>query len=237
MSSAVVVASRATIQVPALLAIVSLTVAVSVATGCGGAAGSDSSSPAAQRLQRDDLAAVTRALITAEGSTAREVAVARAGWAVVADGLPASIPGSTLPAVRAAARKAREVVVPPLLSEERARVLTGPGSPLAGQFRTFAGLATRGWAMIAAAIERIEHGSPVVAAFERANVALYIDSVYDGHFDLARIGKNLLAAYRQLGGRPAFAGALTQQEVDALARAYSPTAVQLQPHPDVAVGS
>ena len=47
---------------------------------------------------------------------------------------------------------------------------------------------------------QIEHGSPASARFARENVALYIESVYDGHFDLAQIGKKLPAAYRTLGG-------------------------------------
>lgn len=219
-----------------LLTIVSGAVTVSTLSGCGGTA-RGTSSPTALRLQREDLVAVTHALRSAEGSIGQEVAAARTGWAVVADGLAASIPARTLPAVRKAARKAREVVVPALLTEERARELTGPGAGIAGQFSTFAGLATRGWAMIVAAIKGIEHGTPTVASFHRANVALYIDSVYDGHFELADIGKSLLAAYSRLGGSPAFASTLTQREVDALADAYSPATARLEPHPGVVLGS
>ncbi|HEY2141361.1 MAG TPA: hypothetical protein VGG98_04800 [Solirubrobacteraceae bacterium] len=223
-------------RVAVLLTIVSATLIASAISGCGETA-TGTSSPAALRLQREDLVAVTRALRRAEGSIGQEVTAARTGWAVVADGLAASIPASTLPAVRTAAQKARQVVVPTLLTEERARELTGPGAGIVGRFRTFAGLATRGWAMIAAAIEGIEQGTPTVAGFHRANVALYIDSVYDGHFELSEIGKSLLAAYSSLGGAPAFDGTLTGQEVDALADAYSPGAARLEPHPGVVLGS
>ena len=48
------------------------------------------------------------------------------------------------------------------------------------------------------------------AAFARANSPLYIESVYDGHFGLAQIGKNLTAGYRKLGGAAAFGKALTR---------------------------
>ncbi len=66
---------------------------------------------------------------------------------------------------------------------------------------------------------------------------LYIESVYDGHFGLAQIGKNLLAGYQKLGGPAAFGTALTQAEVARLAAAYSEPAVRLHPHPGVKLGS
>ena len=47
---------------------------------------------------------------------------------------------------------------------------------------------------------------------------LYIESIYDGHFSLAQIGKKLLAGYDKLGGAADFGASLTQAEVDALAR-------------------
>ena len=64
-----------------------------------------------------------------------------------------------------------------------------------------------------------------------------MESVYDGHFDLAQIGKQLPAAYRTLGGPTAFGQALTQAEVDALARTYSEASVRLHPHPGVRLGT
>lgn len=88
------------------------------------------------------------------------------------------------------------------MSEAQSPSLTGPGSPLAGMFRTYTNLVTRGWTLIAAAIDQIQHGTPASAQFARANVALYIDSVYDGQFDLAQIDKRLHEGYRELGGQP-----------------------------------
>ena len=75
------------------------------------------------------------------------------------------------------------------------------------------------------------------ARFARENAALYIESVYDGHFSLAQIGKKLLDGYRKLGGPAAFGTALTQQEVDALAHAYSEDADRLHPHVTARLGS
>ena len=45
--------------------------------------------------------------------------------------------------------------------------------------------------MIGAAVYQIEHGTPPRARFARENVPLYIDSVYDAHFGLGQIGKQL----------------------------------------------
>jgi hypothetical protein len=69
------------------------------------------------------------------------------------------------------------------------------------------------------------------ARFLRANAALYVYCVYDGHYDLSLIGKVVQSAYRKLGGAPAFGASLTQSQVEALARAYSIPTARLQPHP------
>jgi hypothetical protein len=83
----------------------------------------------------------------------------------------------------------------------------------------------------------MEHGSPAAARFARENVALYIESVYDAHFTLAQVGKALLTGYRKLGGPAAFERALSQAEVDALARTYSEPTDRLHPHVAVRLGS
>ncbi len=86
----------------------------------------------------------------------------------------------------------------------------------------------------------IEHALAVSgpgASFARANAPLYIESVYDGHFGLAQIGKNLVAGYQKLGGPAAFGTALRSAEVARLAAAYSEPAVRLHPHPGVKLGS
>ncbi len=73
--------------------------------------------------------------------------------------------------------------------------------------------------------------STAAARFLRANAALYIYCVYDGHYDLSLIGKVLQSAYRKLGGPPAFGASLTPSQVEALARAYSIPGALLEPHP------
>jgi hypothetical protein len=204
-------------------------------TGCGGT----SSTPAEQRLQREDLVAVSRALATVERPIAIEVAAAKRAWPLIADGLPRSAGAlaSARGPVAAAATSAAHVPTPPALGEARADSLTGPGAGLARLFRNYIGLTTRGWTLTGAAIDQIEHGSPANARFARKNVGLYIESVYDGHFDLAQVAKHLTDGYRKLGGPSAFGRALTQAEVDALADAYSEANVRLHPHVGVRLGS
>ena len=149
-----------------------------------------------------------------------------------------AIPAATTAGpIGAAASQAAKVVVPSPLQEAQATTLTGPGAQLAGLFRSFNGLSTNGWRMMGAAIEAIEHGSPASAHFARANLALYIESVYDAHFSLAQIGKKLVTGYRILGGPGAFGTALAAGEVDALARSYSEAADRLHPHAGVRLGS
>jgi hypothetical protein len=205
------------------------------AAGCGGS--SSASAPAAERLQREDLVAAVHGLRRAEASAAREMATARIAWPLVANGLPAAIPPATQTALSAAGGTARAIVLPPLMSKERARSLTGPASGITGLFRTFYGLTERGWTLTAAASEEIDRGPAATGSFARANVPLYIDSVYDGHFDAALIGTSLLAGYKKLGAAQAFGATLTQAEVDALAGAYSPASERLHPHPGVKLGS
>jgi hypothetical protein len=204
-------------------------------SACGGA----DRSPAEQRLEREDLIAVSRALRRVRGPVATELTAARRAWPLVLDGLPSGAPAaaSVRAPIAAAAASAAKLPTPPPLTEAQYLALTGPGSPIAGLYRDYLGLASRGWAQILAAIEQVEHGAPAAARFARENVALYIESVYDGHFDLAQIEKRLARGYRQLGGESAFGGALTQAEVDALGAAYSEATARLQPHAKVKLGS
>jgi len=193
-------------------------------SGCG------RSSPHAAELEveRTDLTVVSRYLHAAQIPIQREVAASRAVWPLIVDGIPASIPQSTPLLLGAASARSTQIPAPPF-TPEMSR-LTGPASGIAGLLDDFSRLTERGWTMLQATVAEIEHGSPATARFASANAALYIHSVYDGHFDLGLVGKSLLAAYRQLGGSAAFGDALTQAEVDALARAYSPGAVDLKPH-------
>jgi len=200
---------------------------------CGGGA---SAAPGVARLEREDLVIVSRALLSARAQAGTEVAATKAAWPLVANGLPANSPASRA-AIHSAGEAAARLQLPPLFQERTAASITGPGSPIAGLFRSFVTLSTRGWQMIGGAIDQIEHGSPASARFARANVDLYIESVYDGHFTLAQIGKQLVAGYRTLGGPSAFGGSLTQAEVNQLARIYSEPSDRLHPHPGVRLGS
>ena len=207
--------------------------------GCGSGS-ANASTPAAERLQREDLVAVARGLRQAEPSARREMAAARIAWPLVANGLPAKIPPATRTALSIASRAARAIVLPPLMSKPQARSLTGPAAGIAGLFQSFSGLTERGWTLTDASSEEIASGSPAASHFARENVALYIDSVYDGHFDAALLGKSLLEAYTSLAGTgatSAFGATLTQAEVDALAGAYSPASERLYPHAGVKLGS
>ena len=198
---------------------------------------SNSSSDPAVKLQRQDLAAVTRALAGTQGSVGQAVAAGKRAWPLVVNGLSADMSATPRLAIAAAGASAARVRVPPLLEEAEAVSLTGPAAELAGQFRDYVGLTSRGWKMIAASMDQIEHGPPPTARFARDNVALYIESVYDGNFTLAQIGKHLRGGYRRLGGPAAFAGGLTQRQVNALASAYSEANDRLHPHVGVRLGS
>jgi len=198
------------------------------AAGCGSGAGSSS---ADLRLQREDLIATARALSQVRPEAASEIAATKAAWPLVANGLPSGGQGRTQ--IATATRTARALRLPSLFTEQRAAGLTGPGSSLAGTYRDYVGLAGTGWTMIEHALTLSGSG----ASFARANSPLYIESVYDGHFGLAQIGKNLLAGYEKLGGPAAFGKALTQAEVARLAAAYSEPAARLHPHPGVKLGS
>jgi hypothetical protein len=211
-----------------------LSCAALATAGCGGGEGA---STAGIRLQREDLVTVSHALLRAQGSVEREVAATKAAWPLVANGLPANLTPSGRSAIATAASQAAKVLAPAPLPEAQATTLTGPGAQLAGLFQSFNGLSRNGWRMIGAAIDASEHGSPATARFASANVALYIESVYDAHFGLAQIGKKLTSGYRKLGGAAAFGSSLTDGEVQALAASYSEAADRLHPHVGVRFGS
>jgi hypothetical protein len=204
--------------------------------GCGGT--SRQSTPAALKLQREDLAATSRALKSATGPVGSEVAATKAAWPLIADGLPADARGlAGSPRIAAATAAAARLRMPVLFGEAQARSLTGPASQLAGLFRSYALLSARGWRLLGAQLTQIGAGTPAAARFARENAPIYIESIYDGHFTLAQIGKKLRAAYDKLGGPAAFGATLTQGEVDALARNYSEASDRLHPHVAVRIGS
>jgi hypothetical protein len=217
-------------------ALLLLSCAALATAGCG-SGGGEGASTAGIRLQREDLVTASHALLRAQGSVEREVAATKAAWPLVANGLPSHLTPSGRTAIATAASQAAKVLIPAPLAEAQATTLTGPGAQLAGLFQSFNGLSRNGWRMIGAAIDTSEHGSTAAARFVLANVALYIEGVYDAHFGLAQIGKKLASGYRKLGGAAAFANSLTDGEVQALARSYSEAADRLHPHVGVRLGS
>jgi hypothetical protein len=212
-----------------------------LAVGCAlaiGACGSGrTATPAATHLEREDFAAVCHALAGVERPVAAEVAATRTAWPLIANGLPPSTGTGAAGAITTAEARAGRLPLPALFGEVASASLTGPSAKVAGLFRSYRGLAARGWQMTVASIAQIEHGSRAAARFARANVALYIESVYDGHFSLAQIGKQLIAGYAKLGGPAAFGASLSEGEVGALARTYSEAHDRLHPHVGVRLGS
>jgi hypothetical protein len=205
--------------------------------GCAGTS-SKASTPAALKLEREDLAAASRVLETVRAPVAREVAATKAAWPLIAGGLPAQIGGlSSSSALDGATASAAQLPIPALFSEANARTLTGPASQLAGLYRSYALLSRRGWKLLAGSLTQIESGTPSAARFARANAGLYIESIYDAHFTLAQLGKKLTAGYEKLGGSADFGAALTQARVEQLARAYSEASDRLHPHVAARLGS
>jgi hypothetical protein len=204
-------------------------------SGCGGSG--EATSAAVLNLRREDFLVACRALNSAAGRVAVEVGAARRTWRLIVDGLPRVITADTEQALASAAASAAGVMLPSPFQEPRGLSLTGPAADVAGLFRSYVLLSTRGWRLIAAAASEVEHGSPAAARFARENVALYIESVYDAHFTLAQIGKKLLAGYRQLGSASEFGAALPAAQVSALAATYSEASDRLHPHVGVRLGS
>jgi hypothetical protein len=208
-----------------------------VAIGISGCGSHDHATPQAEQLERTDLVDVSQALSAAAPAVDREVAAAKAAWPLIVHGLPTHIRALPRPKIQAAIARAGELTVPTLFEEGEAASITGPGSTVASLFRGFVTLGGRGWKLIGAAIQEIEHGSPTAARFARANVALYIESVYDAHFELAQIGKKLLKDYKDQKGPEAFGESLTQAQVDSLAQTYSEPSDRLYPHTGVKLGT
>jgi hypothetical protein len=211
-----------------------LAAAALAVSGCGKAA---PTSPAELALEREDLVAVSRALENLESQTETEVVAAKAAWPAIVDGLPNRSSGLYSDQIRQAIETAGRLSLPSVFSEKQAAALTGAASGITGLYRAFSGLTSRGWQMLGASIYQIEHGTHVAARFARENVALYIDSIYDAHFGLGQIGKQLQGAYMKLGGEGVFGAALTQVEVDGLVATYSEARDRLDPHVGVKFGS
>lgn len=209
--------------------IIALAAAVLLA-GCGsGASTSRTASSRELALQRAQLIHVGEGLRSVEGAVKREVAASRGAWPLIADGLPQRLPAGLQRAVGLAAARAHALVEPPFM--RNASRLTGPAAGIAGLYESYERLSERGWRLTEASISSILSRTPAIASFERQNSSLYIDSIYDAHFDLSLLGEHLISAYEQLGGPAAFGTSLPQSELNALAGAYSIPSVRLSPHP------
>jgi hypothetical protein len=172
---------------------------------------------------------VSAGLRAAEDEVKREVGASRAAWPSIANGLPA-IPSPTLTAsVARATASAKALHEGP--SGTSSAQLTGPAAGITGIYESYVRLAERGWRLTEASISAASKATPAQADFARANSSLYIEAIYDGHYNLSLLGKSLLNGYEKLGGAAAFGAKLTPSEVNALVGAYSIPAVRLQPHP------
>jgi hypothetical protein len=203
------------------------------AAGCGSG---KHATEAGLRLQREDLVAAAGALERASGEVAGESAATKAAWPLIANGLSPSLGAAGEAKIAAAARAAAGLKLPGVFGETHAAQLTGPGAEISGAFRNFAGLTSRGWEMIDYTLIRERRGG-AAASFARENVALYIESVYDGHFGLSQIGKKLLAGWEKLGGPAGFGSSLPRAKVERLAGVYSERNYRLHPHDGVRLGS
>jgi len=206
-----------------------------VLVGCGSGT---RPTPRSLALQREDLIYVYRTLVGIEPSVRSEAAATKLAWPHVLHGFGGGRVGASARAtIHAAAQRASQLTLPAIFRERASNALTGPASGIAGEFRSFSILSARGWKLIDAAAEQIERGAPTASSFARANVALYIESVYDAHFTLAQIGKQMLKGWEKLEGAPAFGNSLTRAEVQALGDFYSEANFELEPHAAVKLGS
>ncbi|HEY7892088.1 MAG TPA: hypothetical protein VIC05_07760 [Solirubrobacteraceae bacterium] len=208
--------------------------------GCGGASGTSPSTPGLA-LERSDLVSVVHALERAQGSVQLEAQAARVAWPLISKGLPATISPSLRAQLARASVAASGIRAPSFMTQleqptlTRRVYLTGPAAGIAGLFQSFSNLTEQGWTLMTAAAERLNGSSPAANTYLRAASKLYISCVYDGHFDLAAIGKNLQHDYLTLGGPQVFGGSLPQAEVTSLTSFYS-TQLRLEPHSILPLG-
>ncbi len=205
-----------------------------LAGGCGSG---HKATPVGLALQREDLVLAARTLTPIETAVGREGHAAKAVWPLILRGLPSAGDTAAHAQIHQTAVLAGALVLPALFGEETARSLTGPAAGLAGTYADFYLLASRGWRLIDYSFTQASHGSASAASFARANVALYIESVYDAQYLLAQIGKQLASGYKRLGGPQQFGASLTQAEVDQLAGFYSQAMFELKPHVVARLGS
>ncbi len=179
-------------------------------------------------LQRSQLALISRQLLPLEHAAQSEALAARATWPSIAAGLPAH-PGPRLAERAASANAAAQALPTPAFVEVR-HELVGAGERIAATFADFEMLTRRSWAHVDQALGALQHGPASVASFERANAGLYINSIYDAHFEASMIGEHVLSTYRRLGGPQAFGSSLTRAQVHSIYVTFSPQTLRLAPH-------
>jgi hypothetical protein len=199
-----------------------------ILAGCGSSS-SHAPTPPELALERAQFVQVSHALRSTESIVQREVKASRGVWPSISNGLPTVLSPSLKAAVSKATATAKTLPEEPIASDPSK--LTGPAAGITSIYESYVRLAERGWLLTQASILAIANGTPAQASFSRANSSLYIDAIYDSHYNLSLLGKSLLSGYEKLGGPAAFGGKLTQSEVESLASAYSIPAVRLQPHP------
>lgn len=211
-------------------------VTLAALTGCG--SGGSNVSRREYALERAQFEQVADELREVQGAVRHEVATSRSAWPLIYNGLPSRMSPRLQSSVKAASDVAGALPAPRFMAQQA--TLTGPASGIAGLYEDYDRLAERGWRLTETTVSGILNGPRSVASFVRANSPLYIDSIYDGHFDLSLIGKKLLEGYEKIhdlseekkfAGIGGFGASLTQREVQALAAAYSIPAVRLEPHP------
>lgn len=218
------------------VAILALGAVVVAIAGCG--SGESDISRREYALERAQFEQVTDELSEVQSAVHHELASSRAVWPLIYDGLPERMSARLQAGVRAASAVAGALPAPQFMAKQA--TLTGPASGIASLYEDYDRLVERGWRLTETGLAGIVSGPVSVQRFVRANSSLYIDAIYDGHFDLSLIGKKLLDGYeklqklsaqRKFAGIGGFGSRLTQREVAALAGAYSIPAVRLEPHP------
>lgn len=190
---------------------------------------------AEQALRRLDLVFVSHALERARASVQLEVSASRQPWSLIAHGFPSKAGDSLRKQVSEASSRASSISAPEFMVSVPGptaiprSMLTGPAAGVAGLFQSYASLSRHGWKITEAVLDGLRAGRPQAVRFLRANADLYLSCIYDGHFDLALIGKSLLDAYHALGGSNMFGNSLTEAQVQNLGRFYNKE-LRLEPH-------
>lgn len=211
----------------AFAAVLAVAAAIAVAIALA-VTGGESHTMVELALQRSQLALIGRQLSTLERPFRREVAAAQAVWPELARGLPRH-PSARLEQQVLAADAAAQALPAPAFLEAR-HELIGPAERIAGLFHSFELLVQHGFAHLDQTVRAIRHGHVAAARFERASSGLYVDSVYDGHFDASLIGEHFVNSYERLEEEHASGPTLAPAVLNSILAAFSPQLARLTPH-------